>query len=212
MGDISKERKFAIMVNIDKSLGDLLNFRLSNARLEIEKISSELGVNVSNKIRNIIENAYYNDFSLKLGEIYKVIRFVKEVYISIFGNVDGFEKYLENNSVLLCTNYAQVQFRTAIFNHFGLLKEVFINDAELLTNSYTMVTTKDFYRILYLRSINTIEEFKEFALRVSPNNLNKMRKSCEVNREMMLQFYSELMDDLKSLKRKNKFLYMMRRD
>lgn len=212
MGGISKERKLAIMVDTDKSLDDLHTFRLSNAKLEIEKISSELGVSVSNKIRNTIENAYFNDFSLKLGEIYKVIKFVKEVYVSIFGSADGFEKYLENNSVLLCTNYAQVQFRTAIFNHFNLLKDAFLNDAELLTSSYTMVTTKDFYRILYSQSINTLEEFKEFALRVSPNNLNKIRKSCEVNREMMLQFYSELMDDLKSLKRKNRFLYMMRRD
>lgn len=184
--------------------------RLEASKIEIEKIKSELGIEIDGVLAKRIDYFYYNNFGLKIGEIYNVLSFVKEVYVSLYGSSDGIEGFIRQRSELLDTSYSYIVYRLAIFSHFGLLEDAFLNYTILITSSFTMVSTKDFYRLFSLGAISNIDEFKNLAIKISPDELKRLRRACKVDKELLLELNQEMRENLNRIRNKSIFMYMLK--
>ena len=176
---------------------------------ELQRIKSELLLNLDDKLINYIDWAYYNNLKFNVGEIYNVLKFLKIVYLSIFGTTDGLEDFLSERKELLSSGVNCIRRRLAIFTHFGLLKEVFVENTKYITADFTLVTTKDIYRMFSLGVINDLEGFYESAKFLSSQELDRLRNAIEVSDDTLVSLVKEMQDSLIRIRKKSVFLHTM---
>lgn len=208
MGEISKLYKYSnYKPRVAKEMGKTVLYDGINK--EIEKIK-ELVIEVDNNLRNNIVSAYLDEYySLKSGDVLKSFIFIKYVYESIIGSGEDFNEFINSKKPYSYSSYSRLRYRLAIFNHFGLLKEVFLDYPELLVSKFfDKVTTLDIYKILSNNSFNSIEDFLEYVNNLSVFDKEKIFKQ-EVNQEEVVLLDRELMENLIKFRKKNNFIRMM---
>lgn len=210
MGEISKLQKYSnYKPRVVKEMGKTVLYDGINR--EIEKIK-ELEIEVDNNLKNNIISAYLDEYcSLKSGDVLKSFVFIKNVYESVFGSIEGFNEFINGKKAYSYSSYSRLRYRLAIFNHFGFLKEVFVNYPELLVSKFfDKVTTLDIYKILLYNNFSSIEEFIKYVESLSFDDRENIHKQ-EVNQEEVRELDNELMESLTKIRKKNNFIRMMRK-
>lgn len=193
--------------NIEEA-ATFINRKSANDQINI--IENNLDINLGPDMQRGIKSAYDDvSYILKTDDLLNSFTLVKTVYEALFGDTTGFEEFINYKQVLAYASYSRMRYRLAIFNHFGFLKEVFINNTELLIPKFfDKITTFDIYRILSVINFNNLGDFINYVNGLNCNVKDKFH-SIKIDEDEMRELDSELMDTLQSLKKKNSFLKLM---
>lgn len=194
-------------VNVSMAVNDLIYDTVEN---EVKKVNEEMGINLSRNMIVTLHTVFRDDsFVVKSDDFVKSIGFVKTVYFSLNGDLEGLEDFVNSRKCLAYSSYCRLRVRLAIFSHFGFLKEVFFNKTDLLiSKTFDDVTTFDIYRILSNNKFNSLEEFISYVNELSHTDKESLQ-NIPVSSEDVKILDEELMANLNSLKKKNAFIKMM---
>lgn len=204
-GQRKKSCRYVTRINNDSILTEMTTLEektIESKRKEINDLAKRYSINNSS-IGGFFK-FYILNKKLEVGTVTKSIDYLSYILKNIHGYThEEVSEFLNKNSSILKSSYADFRARIAIFNHFGMLDDVIFKGYYYLGFQFTEAHfgTRTLYAVIIKRKINNLDDLEEAVNMTAEKDILKLQQEYPLSDNMLHKMDEELQNKIKEAKK-----------